>query len=52
MREQIAQEFPACDIQHWEFGCMRTVESAKMLGREDDYCCFQVAVWGPGCRYP
>lgn len=52
MREQLAQEFPQCDLQHWEFGCMRTVENAKKLGREEEHCCHQVAVWGPGCRYP
>ena len=51
MREDVSQESFQCEIQHWELGCMRTVESAKMLGRDTDYCCFQVAVWGPGCKY-
>jgi len=52
MREQLAEYKPNCDVQHWEFGCMRTVENAKMLGWEEEYCCFQVAVWGSGCNYP
>ena len=37
---------PDCQLQHWELGCMRTIENAMKLGYETDYCCFQVAVWG------
>lgn len=40
---------PMCQLEHWEFGCMRTIDNAILLGREPDYCCFQVALWGPGC---
>ena len=40
---------PQCQLEHWEFGCMRTIENAIEIGRETDYCCFQVALWGPFC---
>ena len=44
------EEFrPMCQLEHWEFGCMRTIEHAIMIGRDQDYCCFQVALWGPFC---
>lgn len=39
-----------CHIEHWEIGCMRTPENTmKSLGINDNYCCFEVALWGPGC---
>ena len=40
---------PQCQLEHWEFGCMRTIENAIEIGREPDYCCFEVALWGPFC---
>ena len=40
---------PMCQLEHWEFGCMWTIENAISIGRETDYCCFQVALWGPFC---
>lgn len=38
-----------CNLEHWEFGCMRTVEHAKLIDPEN-YCCYQVALWGSGCK--
>ena len=45
----LAETRPLCQLDHWEFGCMRTIENAVLIGREPDYCCFQVALWGEGC---
>ncbi|KIG11523.1 hypothetical protein DB30_03505 [Enhygromyxa salina] len=47
---KISEVRPDCDLQHSEFGCMRTVENAKFLGNETNYCCYQIAIWGPGCK--
>jgi hypothetical protein len=38
-----------CTLEHWEFGCMRTIENGKLLN-VDDYCCYQVGLWGSGCK--
>lgn len=39
-----------CQVEHWEIGCLRNKENTeKSLGITDDYCCFEVALWGPGC---
>ena len=48
--EDLAEYRPMCKPDHWELGCMRTIENAIMIGRETDYCCFQVALWGDGCK--
>ena len=45
----LAETRPLCQLDHWEFGCMRTIENAVTIGREPDYCCFEVALWGEGC---
>lgn len=48
----LEQDEPQCQLEHWELGCMRTEEHGKELGWGPDgshYCCFQVAIWGPGC---
>ncbi|PRQ02329.1 hypothetical protein ENSA5_24200 [Enhygromyxa salina] len=50
MHEKLAADRPDCALEHWEFGCMRTVENAKMIGHETNYCCYQVAIWGQGCK--
>jgi len=50
MREMLAEDRPDCDLQHWEFGCMRTVELSKMIGYDTRYCCYQFAIWGAGCK--
>jgi len=47
--EYLAEYRPMCKPDHWELGCMRTIENAISLGREPDYCCFEVALWGQGC---
>lgn len=47
--EDLAQYRPGCQLEHWELGCMRTIENAILIGREPEYCCFQVALWGDGC---
>lgn len=47
--EMLPETRPSCKLEHWEFGCMWTIENALELGREPDYCCFQVALWGDGC---
>ena len=46
MQEYLTEYRPACQLQHWELGCMRTIENAILIGREPDYCCFEVALWG------
>ena len=46
MYEILAEYRPECQLQHWELGCMRTIENGMVLGHEAGYCCFQVAVWG------
>ncbi|MCA9700060.1 MAG: hypothetical protein KC431_21220, partial [Myxococcales bacterium] len=46
MREYLTEYRPACQLQHWELGCMRTIENGMKLEREEGYCCFQVATWG------
>jgi len=47
--EDLAKYRPMCKPDHWELGCMRTIEHAIMNGYESNYCCFQVALWGQGC---
>ena len=43
----LAMYYPECTLEHWDLGCMRTLENAKnVLHREPESCCFQVAVWG------
>ena len=44
--ELLAEYRPECQLEHWELGCMRTIENGMILGHESGYCCFQVAVWG------
>ena len=53
LRADLAQHWPDCVLEHWELGCMRTVANAKKVVGDDhpDFCCFQVALWGPGCSY-
>lgn len=46
---EIAEE-RECALEHWEFGCMRTVENGKLISIENNYCCYQVALWGSGCK--
>jgi hypothetical protein len=48
MAEIVAER--ECELEHWEFGCMRTVENAEFLYTDNNYCCYQVAHWGPGCK--
>ena len=53
MTEILAEYEPECQLEHWELGCMRTEERGKQLGwgpGGSHYCCFEVAVWGPGCE--
>ncbi|MFV8751533.1 hypothetical protein ACNOYE_13395 [Nannocystaceae bacterium ST9] len=50
LNELLTEQKPECALEHWELGCMRTVENAKMMGYVDDYCCFQVALWGNACE--
>lgn len=48
------ESLPECTIQHWELGCMRTIEITKMFFVDEDdpnFCCFETAVWGPGCEF-
>ena len=45
----LAEHRPACQLDHWEYGCMLTVENAMTIGYESDYCCSHVALWGEGC---
>lgn len=46
----IADNRPECALEHWELGCMRTIEHAQIFVEDGDHCCFQVAMWGPGCE--
>ena len=47
----LAMYYSECTLEHWELGCMRTLENAKnVLHREPESCCFQVAVWGENCH--
>ncbi|WP_146155520.1 hypothetical protein [Enhygromyxa salina] len=50
LHKDLAQYRPECTLAHWELGCMRTIEHAKEIGRDPDYCCFQVALWGDQCE--
>lgn len=29
---------------------MRTIENGKLVSVGDDYCCYQVGLWGAGCK--
>ena len=46
MHELLDQYRPECQVEHWELGCMWTMENAMSAGYETNSCCFQVAVWG------
>ena len=46
MQEYLLEYRPACQLEHWEIGCMRTIENGMKLGHEGGYCCFEVALWG------
>ena len=46
MQEYLTEYRPACQLRHWEIGCMRTIENGMLLGHESGYCCFEVALWG------
>ena len=48
MREMVAER--DCELEHWEFGCMRTVENGKLISLDNNYCCYQVGLWGSGCK--
>ena len=47
---RLAEYQPMCKLEHWELGCMRTIENAMVMGFGPDYCCFQVALWGENCK--
>jgi hypothetical protein len=53
LRASLEEYVPGCELQHWELGCMRTIENAKKIVGDQDpnFCCFQVAIWGPGCGF-
>jgi hypothetical protein len=51
LREQLAILTPACELEHWEVHCMHSIENGMSLRGPDQYCCYEIAVWGENCEY-
>jgi hypothetical protein len=50
LREQLAIAAPECELERWEVHCMQSIEHGTVFGGPDQYCCYEIAIWGESCE--